>query len=104
MVTKEGHVQLPITLTEAYRKSAQALTIVGAWITKEDQSSGRIEARRGMSFTSWGENLVVEISGGDNAVYVAVTSSSSWPLTLADWGKNQSNVDRVLDWLRHSAG
>jgi len=101
MVLKDGQVELPMSLVDAYQKSAQALRVIGASITKEDRSAGRIEAKRGMSFRSWGEKLVVGISGGDNAATISITSSSSWPLTLADWGQNNSNVDRFLDWLRH---
>jgi hypothetical protein len=100
MVRKQGHTQLPITLAEGFRKSAEALTVIGASITKEDQPSGRIEAKRGPSFTSWGENLVAEISGADGAASISIASSSALPTTLFDFGTNQRNVNRFLDLLR----
>ena len=100
MVTKRGHTQLAIPLAEAYRKSAQALNVIGATPTNEDPAAGRIEAKVGLSFASWGEKLVVEISGADNAAYISVTSSSALPTTLFDFGKNQRNVARFLDWLQ----
>lgn len=101
MVRKQGHTQLPMSLPDAYRKCAQALTVIGASITAEDERAGRIEARRGASLTSWGENLVVEISGAEGATSVSVTSSSVLPTTLFDFGTNQRNVKRFLGWLRH---
>ena len=100
MVKKQGQIQLSVPIDDAYTKSAQALNVIGASVTKEDRDAGRIDAKIPMSFTSWGEKLVVEIFGSDNAVSVFITSSSAYSFTLVDWGKNKSNVDRFLDWLR----
>src|SRR2546423_3055595 len=100
MVKKQGQIQLSGPIAEAYTKSARGLNVIGASVTKEDRNAGRIDAKIGMSLTSWGEKLVVEISGTDNAVNISITSSTTYAFTLVDWGKNQSNVDRFLDWLR----
>lgn len=75
------------------------MVILGARITREDPAAGRIDAKIGMSFISWGENLMAEITGDEHQAEIQVTSSSSWPMTLFDYGKNKQNVDRVLDWV-----
>ena len=102
MVRKEGQASFAMSLDEAYRRSAQALVILGATVTKEDAATGTIEARIPMSLTSWGENLAIQITGVDDDALVSVTSSSNWSTTLFDFGKNQQNVTRLLDWLRRS--
>jgi hypothetical protein len=35
----------------------------------------------------------------DDRAVVHIRSSSSWPTTLFDFGKNAQNVRRFLDWL-----
>ena len=67
--------------------------IIGATITKEDQSAGRIEAEAPMSLTSWGERLLVEISGINSDALVWVTSKSRMPTTLIDAGKMQGTLN-----------
>ena len=99
MIRKQGHAELPISLDEAYRKSAEALNVIGAKVTNEDQARTRIEGAIGANLMSWGENILVEITGVDNAASISVTSSSRLPTTLIDFGKNKRNVKRFLDSL-----
>jgi hypothetical protein len=102
MVTKTGQVNLQLPLAEAYRRSAQALNIIGGTVKSEDQSAGRIVGTVPMSWTSWGESLLVEVSGVDNDALVRVTSKTRLPTQVVDFGKNARNVARFLDWLSRS--
>lgn len=99
MVTKQGEIQLNAPLSEAYRRSAQALNVIGGKVKTEDPSTGKIEGTISMSLTSWGENILIEVTGVDDRAVVHIRSSSSWPTTLFDFGKNAQNVRRFLDWL-----
>lgn len=99
MVVKQGEIQLSTPLTEAYRRSAQALNVIGGKVKTEDPSTGRIEGTVSMSLTSWGENILIQVSGVDDGAMVRISSSSRMPTTLVDFGKNAQNVRRFLDWL-----
>jgi hypothetical protein len=102
MVTKKGQIHLQLPLAEAYRRSAQALNVIGGIVKSEDQSLGRIVGTVPISWKSWGERVVVEVSGVDNDVLVRVTSKTRLPTQLVDLGKNAQNVKRFLDRLSRS--
>ena len=103
MVVKKGEIQLSAPLSEAYRRSAQALNVIGGEVKAGDPASGKMEGTISMSFVSWGENILIEVTGLDNRALVRITSSSRLPTTLFDFGKNARNVRRFLDWLTASA-
>jgi hypothetical protein len=102
MVKKEGQVQLQLPLAEAYRRSAQALNVIGGVVKSEDEPAGRIVGSIMMSWASWGEWITVDVSGVDNDVLVRVTSKTRMSTQLVDYGKNARNVKRFLDWLKRS--
>src|ERR1700682_102207 len=106
MVVKKGELKVGGTVSEAYHRSAEALNVIGGTVTKEDQATGKIEGTRSISFISWGEKILIEISDSDNGALVRITSSSRVPTTLFDFGQNARNVRRFLDWLgaRPAAG
>lgn len=52
-----------------------------------------------MSLSSWGENILIEVSDAGKGALVRITSSSQWRTTLFDFGKNARNVRRFLDWV-----
>jgi hypothetical protein len=99
MVVKRGETHLSTPLSEAYRRSAEALNVIGGEVKSEDTASGKIEGTISMSFVSWGENILIEVSGVDDDALVRITSSSRWRPTLVDYGKNARNVRRFLDWI-----
>jgi hypothetical protein len=72
---------------------------IGAGIRKRDQTAGRLEAVVPVNWRSWGEKVGVDVLGVDGDALVQVKSRSTWPLTLADWGKNAANVRRFLGAL-----
>lgn len=99
MVVKTGEIHVSTPLSEAYRRSAQALNVIGGKVEREDQATGKIEGTISMSLSSWGENILIEVSGAENGALVRITSSSQWRTTLFDFGKNARNVRRFLDWV-----
>ena len=99
MVVKKGEIKVSGTVPEAYRKSAEALNVIGGTIKSQDQATGKIKGTMSMSLWSWGENIVIEVTGVENGALVRFTSSCRMPTTLFDYGKNARNVRRFLDWL-----
>jgi hypothetical protein len=64
-------------------------------VTSADPDGGRITARAGMSWRSWGEAITVEVrSLVSGASQISVTSRRSWG--LFDFGKNRENVERII--------
>jgi hypothetical protein len=84
---------------EALGRVKQALTVIGARITAENASAGQIEAKVPFNLKSWGELVKVQLSGSGEQVLVTIASQSVWWGTLADWGKNQQNVDLIRQFL-----
>jgi hypothetical protein len=99
MVVSNGEIHITVPLAEAYRRAAQALTVIGGEVKREDPAEGKIEGIVSTSFVSWGENILIEVTAADNGALVRITSSSRWRTTVFDYGKNARNVRRFLDWL-----
>jgi hypothetical protein len=102
MVVKRGETHLSSPLSEAYRRSAEALNVIGGEVKTEDSASGKIEGTISMSFVSWGENILIEVSGVDNDALVRITSSSRWRPTLVGQERPKRpalpGLDRPLGW------
>lgn len=75
--------------------ACRAAGLVGMTVTRADPSTGVINLSSSMSFTSWGENVVLQVGQlGPGAVQVAVRSDLKFG--LVDWGKNAKNVNQLL--------
>src|SRR4051794_23525038 len=100
--TQSTEVALP--LPEAYKKCLQAADAIPRASLKNAQEEAKtITLKVPISFKSWGERVVLQLrEAGPSATSVEVTSRASFPLTLADYGKNAQNVQHVVDWLAQS--
>jgi hypothetical protein len=87
------------TVADAFRRSQEALMLIGGIVTVADRATGRLEARMPMTFRSLGERVNVDVSGSDGDVLLRVGSASRWRTTLIDWGKNADNLQRFLGWF-----
>ena len=54
--------------------------------------------KTGVSWKSWGENLIITVSPAVNG-FSAVSINSSSKYGAIDWGKNQENLSNVLNLL-----
>ncbi|MGV9411386.1 hypothetical protein ACWDOP_15825 [Nocardia sp. NPDC003693] len=73
----------------------------GARVTRRDTIAGRIEARTGFSWKSWGERLSATVlSLGDGRTEVRIESRPAFPGTVVDYGKNLQNVRQLEQGLR----
>lgn len=68
---------------------------------KESNASARtISVKTGVSWKSWGENLLITVSPSSNGLSeISITSSSKYG--LIDWGKNQDNLNNILNLLAY---
>lgn len=69
-------------------------------IKNEDRSKGKLIAKAGMTWKTFGDVISFEIHKmGDDRIQVEVSSRPSLRTTLVDYGKNLENVERIVEFL-----
>lgn len=67
-------------------------------IKTSDPTSRTIAIKTGISWKSWGENLLITLSPtADNMTELSIASASKFG--TVDWGKNQDNLNSMLQIL-----
>jgi hypothetical protein len=89
------------TRADIVRASQDVAAQSGFKVQEADPDAGSIKARAGFSFRSWGENISIHV---DDAGTVQVTSQCWMPTQFVDYGKNKSNVKRLLAGLSARLG
>jgi hypothetical protein len=82
-----------------FMKCQEAIKLCAFELQESDSSSGYIKAKTKMSWKSFGENIELRINHNGA---INITSTSSVPTTLYDYGKNKENIEslfRTLDTL-----
>ena len=76
-------------------------------IIETDKKRGFFQAKKRMSFKSWGEKIQLEIYDdlypNINGSIVHIRSRSSLRTTIEDWGTNDKNVYQIEQFLRKLA-
>ena len=81
-----------------------ALRSLPAEVTTVDVPAGRYVARRGVSWKSWGEDVVVQLSGDPAHPVATVSSRPRLATTLIDYGRGRRNVEHVVAALPTGQG
>ena len=94
-------VRVGLPAAEVRRRSVAVARILRrARVADTGQGPGPIALWVGTSRRSWGERVELRVDPHDaSTTDVTVSSRPIWPWTLADYGKNADNVDRVVGWL-----
>jgi hypothetical protein len=80
-----------------------ALESVKMKIDFTDHGAGRVDASTGVSLSSWGEKVSVQVGeAGPNATTVTVTTGLK--VGLVGWGKLKKNINRVFESLDRTLG
>lgn len=76
-----------------------ALNRSGKFSVKDSVAATRtVQVKTGVSWKSWGENLLITVSpAADGASEISISSSSKYG--LVDWGKNQDNFNDIMNLL-----
>ncbi|KPK02943.1 MAG: hypothetical protein AMK71_00505 [Nitrospira bacterium SG8_35_4] len=70
-------------------------------ITEENRSQGRIEAKTGINWKTWGDTVSFRLSRlDDDTTNVMLTSRPTARTTLVDFGKNLENVQLIIAFLK----
>lgn len=101
----EETITVPLPMAEAYQRSLSATdALKRAKVDQSDEQAGVVELKVGISFKSWGERVRIELSPeGEGSTRAHVASRAALKTTMADYGKNRDNVQRVTEWLRSGA-
>ncbi|MDQ3648218.1 MAG: hypothetical protein M3433_06485 [Actinomycetota bacterium] len=101
----EETVTVPLPIAEAYQRCMQATEALPKSKVKEtDETAYRVELKTKVSIKSWGEKVELTLAPeGDSATRVHVLSKASLGTTMVDYGKNQANVNSVVEWLERSS-
>ncbi|TMK38311.1 MAG: hypothetical protein E6G56_14985 [Actinobacteria bacterium] len=99
-------IDVPLPRSESYARCLEVGQALGkAMVKDEDESAGTVTFKVPMSIRSWGERVTLRLEErGADCTTVEVTSRSSLPGTLADYGKNSGNVEKVAAWLARETG
>ncbi len=70
-------------------------------IQEENRSQGRIVAKAGINWKTWGDTISFDINWmNDGYTHVKVSSRPTARTTLVDYGKNLENVEIIIAFLK----
>ncbi len=96
--------ELNNTVDKVFPNAVQALTKMNCKVTLADEKNGILQAKKGIGFKSWGENIKVSFVPSVVGTKVEVTSESTLPTTLVDAGVNEGNINDFQKFLMELLG
>ena len=87
-------MRFPATREQISQACLEAVRQSGFKVRESDPAAGQINARARVNF-----RFYLDTEDG-----VAITSTSRYPLTLVDWGKNRWNVERIFTRMESLLG
>ena len=99
------NIELQVSYDRAFNFCIASLNLIkNNKIRKEIRSLGTIDARSGMTWRTWGETISFDIKKiDDNRTQVNVFSRPFYILTIADYGKNYENVEKIKSFLKEES-
>lgn len=80
-------------------------TALNGKISSQDRASGLIEARTGLTWKSYGEDILMTIREVDeNHTQIRVASRPTLFITWVDYGKNSENIEKIIAYLKEDKG
>lgn len=93
-------ITVPLTPDQALALCRSAVKRVpGASGVQVDTVSATVEARVGMTWASFGERIECRVAPAEGATEVSIRSRPALRTTIADYGKNRENVQRIRTQL-----
>jgi hypothetical protein len=95
-------IELALPYDEAFDLCIESLrSIRKCRIQEEDRLRGKIVARTGITWKTWGDVITFELRRIEgNRTLVTVSSRPVVRTTLVDYGKNLENVERICSFLK----
>lgn len=99
-VNQRRDVDIALTPDVAFELAERAVAALPAKVVTKDSSTWSIQATTGMTLKSWGERLSVHVESRPAGCVVRIGSRPRFTLTVADYGKNRVNVERIANRLQ----
>ena len=99
-------IEILMSFNESFDLCIRSLDLISRSRVKEkDRSGGRIIARAGLNWRTWGDTISFEISAsGEGSSRIRVSSRPAARSTIVDFGKNLQNVNRIVSFLERDDG
>lgn len=94
-LSKKKRITVNADVNYVVNSAYQAVTQCG-WKVKST-GPGFIKASTGMSMSSWGETITIQVQPVGNIANVEISSKANWQ--LIDWGKNDQNIRNFINNL-----
>ena len=94
-------VELRLPYDKAFELCVESLsTIKRCTIRNEERAQGKILARAGINWKTWGDVLSFELRDrGDEGTQIEISSRPAIRVTFVDFGKNLDNVEKISGFL-----
>ena len=95
-------IELQFPYDKAFNLCIESLSLIKKCkIQKENRSQGKIIAKAGMTWKTWGDVISFDMRKIDNnRTQVTVSSRPIVRTTLVDCGKNLKNVEKIIRFLK----
>ena len=95
-------IELQLPYDKAFNLCIESLSLIKKCkIQKENRSQGKIIAKAGMTWKTWGDVISFDMRKIDNnRTQVTVSSRPIVRTTLVDCGKNLENVEKIIRFLK----
>jgi hypothetical protein len=96
------NIDLQVSYDKAFDLCIGALNLIKRCkIRNEDRSQGKIDAKVGMTWKTWGDVISFDVRKIDNdRTQIEVSSRPAVRTTLIDCGKNLENVKKIIRFLK----
>lgn len=94
-------VDVPLAYDQAFDLCLASIdTTLNGKITIQDRAAGLIEARTGLTWKSFGEDILFTLRQVDEKqTQIRIASRPIFLITWVDYGKNAENVERIITYL-----
>jgi len=97
----QGESEFPFNKKTVFEAMVKAIpTVKGLKIDSADELQGRIVVKAGISWSSWGENIPIQLSEvSEKKTTIKITSSPKTGILgggALDFGKNKKNIELIL--------
>ena len=96
----DSSISSDLSIELMYQKMIEVINNSELKLVYEDQNKLEILATKGMSWSSWGENIYIEFSEKKGKTIMNFTSTTV--LGIISWGKNGKNYNRLLSTFEES--
>ncbi len=96
------NIELQLPYHESFNLCVESLGLIrNSKIIEENRSQGKIIAKAGINWKTWGDTISFDITRMNNGhINVKVSSSPTARTTIVDYGKNLKNVETIISFLK----